>query len=146
MTTSASRTEPLNREERQRLAFAVGGWGVRPCSNREGPEPDLTCERIDCRVWYRQGVDAARHDREETLYTVCDELPLTADDVLRWLKDQGRQIQIGGGHPGAMWQVRVSRPGAGREDHVLFSRSRNCLRLEDAILMAGLAVLDGETP
>lgn len=137
---------PLSRDERQRLAFTVGGWGVRPCSNREGPEPDPTCERIDCRVWYRQGMDSVGHDGEETLYTVCDELPLDMDTALAWLKNQDRMVHITGGTPSHMWQVRVSKPGEGYREFIPLSHSRNAPRLEDAILRAAFDIMEGVIP
>lgn len=67
------------------------------------------------------------------------------DDVLSWLKAQDRAVRISGGTPGAMWQVRVTRP-IEHHEHVPWGRSRNALRLTDAVLRAGLDVLDEVVP
>lgn len=130
---------PLTSAERHELAYVAGGWQTRPCGNR--PE-DETCERIDCSMWFRIRPDGS----EESLYTVCDVLPLDIDTVLQWLKSLDRTIHISGGTPEAQWQVRVSRPGDRYDTHILLSNSRNAPRLEDTIFRAGYDIMKGMIP
>lgn len=134
---------PLTVDEKRELAKTIGGWELRPCANRRnhpGTESARYCENMACREWYR----LLDNGRREVLYEF-DELPVDMDIALAWLKKQVRSIWISGGTPGHMWQVRVTRPGEDKT-HVLFSRSRNAVRLEDAILRAAYDVMKGIIP